>query len=133
MDYESENHSKHLLIVHFIFVCKYRKKLLLKMGDTVKRMVMEIADEQDFSVLEMEVDKDHIHLLIQYNPAQSILSMVRLLKQLTTYRLWRESDCLELLSKNFWKEKTFWSDGYFACSIGNVSKDAITKYIKSQG
>ena len=75
------------------------------MGDTVKRMVMEIADEQDFSVLEMEVDKDHIHLLIQYNPAQSILSMVRLLKQLTTYRLWRESDCLELLSKNFWKEK----------------------------
>ncbi len=29
--------------------------------------------------------------------------------------------------------KTFWSDGYFACSIGNVGKDAIEKYIQNQG
>nr|WP_299351006.1 transposase [uncultured Catenibacterium sp.] len=27
----------------------------------------------------------------------------------------------------------FWSDGYFACSIGEVSSATIQKYIKSQG
>ncbi|MCD5415009.1 MAG: transposase, partial [Clostridiales bacterium] len=27
----------------------------------------------------------------------------------------------------------FWSDGYFACSVGNVSRETIQKYIKSQG
>ena len=37
------------------------------------------------------------------------------------------------LAKFFWKEKTFWSDGYFPCSIGNVSKEAIEKYIQNQG
>ena len=31
------------------------------------------------------------------------------------------------LAKFFWKEKTFWSDGYFSCSIGNVSKETIEK------
>lgn len=37
------------------------------------------------------------------------------------------------LKKHFWKENTFWSDGYFACSIGQVSKDVIEKYIQTQG
>ena len=37
------------------------------------------------------------------------------------------------LAKFFWKEKTFWSDGYFLCSIGNVSKETIEKYIQNQG
>ncbi|MCB7078781.1 IS200/IS605 family transposase, partial [Caldibacillus thermoamylovorans] len=35
MKYISENHSKHLLLCHLIFVCKYRKKLLLKVGDDI--------------------------------------------------------------------------------------------------
>lgn len=35
-------------------------------------------------------------------------------------------------NRNFWKERTFWSDGCFSCSVGNVSKEAILKYIKAQ-
>ncbi|MEA1974640.1 MAG: transposase, partial [Bacillota bacterium] len=38
----------------------------------------------------------------------------------------------ENLKNHFWKERTFWSDGYFACSIGNVSKEAIERYIEEQ-
>ena len=37
------------------------------------------------------------------------------------------------LAKFFWKEIIFWSDGYFSCSIGNVSKETIEKYIQNQG
>ncbi len=40
MEYISENHSKHLLMCHLIFVCKYRKKLLLKVGDDIKTEVV---------------------------------------------------------------------------------------------
>jgi putative transposase len=38
----------------------------------------------------------------------------------------------EYLSQHFWKERTFWSNGYFSCSIGNVSKEIIQKYIQEQ-
>ena len=38
-----------------------------------------------------------------------------------------------VLFKQYWKEKTFWLDGYFACSIGEVSSATIQKYIVSQG
>ena len=83
--------------------------------------------------MEMEVGKDHIHLLISYNPIQSILDIVRLLKQISTYRIWRRNNNHIYLGKQFWKERTFWGDGYFACSIGNVSKEIIEKYIQGQG
>jgi putative transposase len=133
MDYASKNHSKFLLICHLIFVCKYRKQLLVKLGEQIKIIFAVIVRTQNINIVEMEVDKDHIHLLVQYNPTQSILSIVRSFKQLSTYRIWRQNDNQFYLRKHFWKEKTFWSDGYFSCSIGNVSREVIEQYIKSQG
>lgn len=131
MEYISENHSKHLLVCHLIFVCKYRKKLLLKIGDDIKTEIESIANHYGWQIIEQEIDKDHIHILIRYSPKWSILEIVRLLKQLTTYRMWQKHN--KYLSQHFWKERTFWSDGYFSCSIGNVSKEIIQKYIQEQG
>ncbi|MBZ5752497.1 IS200/IS605 family transposase [Metabacillus rhizolycopersici] len=131
MDYHTKNHSNFLLMCHLIFVCKYRKKLLIQLGNDVKQLMHDIANRYHFRIVEMEVDKDHIHLLIQYEPKMSILEIVRLLKQMTTFHIWKQHE--KYLSKHFWKEQTFWSDGYFACSIGNVSKEMIQKYIHEQG
>ena len=133
MGYTSRNHSKYFLIVHLIFVCKYRKKLLMKLGNEIKVLMYEIAENNDFGVIEIEMDKDHVHFLIEYNPAQSVLGLVRLLKQISTYRIWRQNGNDIFLKKHFWKERTFWSDGYFACSIGQVSKEIIERYIQTQG
>ena len=133
MNYISQNHSKYLLMTHLIFVCKCRKHLLIKFGEEVKTIFSNIAKEYGMNIIEMEIDKNHIHLLVQYHPTQSILEIVRLFKQISTYRIWRQNNNYIYLKKCFWKEKTFWSDGYFACSIGNVSKETIEKYIQNQG
>ena len=120
-------------MVHLIFVIKYRKQILIKYGSEIKQMLSNIAEEKNFKIIETEVDKDHVHLLVNYSPAQSILDIVRSLKQVSTYRIWRQNNNYLYLSKQFWKERTFWSDGYFACSIGNISKETIEKYIQNQG
>jgi len=39
----------------------------------------------------------------------------------------------DVLSQEFWLEKTFWSDGYFVCSIGEASPETIREYILNQG
>lgn len=131
MEYRSLNHSKFLLLFHTIFVCKYRKKLLIKLGDEIKDIIMDISAESDFDIETMEVDVDHIHLLINSVPKLSPLSIVKKLKQMSTHRIWINNKVL--LRKHFWKEHTFWSDGYFISSIGNASEDTIRKYIESQG
>ena len=133
MDYISQNHSKHLLMCHLIFSCKYRKKLLIRCGNEIKQILYDIAEEKNLNIIEMEVDKDHIHILVQYPPTKSILDVVRLFKQISTYRIWRQNNNRIYLKKQFWNERTFWGDGYFACSIGQVSKEIIEKYIQNQG
>ena len=129
--YQTKNHSKFLLSYHVIFVCKYRKKLLDQMGNRIKMIMDEIADSNDFEIVEIEVDRDHIHLLIRSEPKLSPLMIVRRLKQESTIAIWKIAN--RFLSRHFWKERTFWSDGYFVSTIGVASEETIEKYIKSQG
>ena len=55
---------------------------------------------------------------------------VRNIKQMINHKIWQYAPNLK---KQFWNEKTFWSDGYFACSVGNASAGTIRKYIQEQG
>jgi putative transposase len=71
----------------------------------------------------MEVDTDHIHFLIEYEPKVSVTQIVKCLKRETTHRLWEDHE--GYLKKQFWNERTFWSDGFFACSIGEASDETI--------
>ena len=48
-----------------------------------------------------------------------------------TYHIWEKYSAY--LSKCFWKERTFFSDGYFISSIGNVSQETLKNYIENQG
>ncbi|MFV0467194.1 MAG: IS200/IS605 family transposase [Lachnospiraceae bacterium] len=73
MDYISENHSKHLLMCHLIYVCKYRKKLLVRLGEYIKQETQRIANHYDWEIIEQEIVNDHIHLLIRYSPKWSSL------------------------------------------------------------
>lgn len=133
MDYISKNHSKYMIMTHLIFVCKYRKHLLIEFGVEVKELIYNISKEKGVDIIEMEVDKDHIHILISQSPKHSILEIVRWFKQISTYRIWRQNNNHVYLSRQFWKERTFWSDGYFACSVGSVNREVIEKYIRNQG
>lgn len=79
----------------------------------------------------MEVDKDHMHLLVGYDTTDRVCDIVKIVKQETTYHLRQKYNVL--LSKHYWKKTIFWSDGYFACSVGEVSLKTIKKYIENQG
>ena len=58
--------------------------------------------------------------MIETEPTMSISKIVNLMKSYTTYHIWKKY--LDYLRKHFWKEHTFWTDGYFVCSVGNVSE-----------
>lgn len=130
--YITTNRSKHNLKIHLILVCKYRKKLLTSnISLDLKNIIRYIEQKSDFDILEMETDKDHIHFLIQFPPKVAISSIVNRIKSITTYHIWKKH--YYFLVKHFWKEKTFWTDGYFVCSIGQASPETIKLYIQNQG
>lgn len=122
-NYRSLNHSKFTLTYHIIFVCKYRKKLLIKYGNDIKQIMFDISKRYDFIIKEMEVDKDHIHMMIESVPKLSPLMIIRILKQQSTINIWRIYK--RELKKCFWNENTFWTDGYFVSTIGEISSKTL--------
>ena len=130
--YNRHNRRKYSLKVHIVLVTKYRKQLLKdSIAKDVKQEILDIAYTRGYEIIAIETDKDHIHFLLSYDTADRVCDIVKIVKQETTYCLWQKYS--SVLSKQYWKEKTFWSDGYFACSIGEVSSATMQKYIESQG
>lgn len=106
---------------------------------TTASVLMELyKEQQEILRAYQSVGKLEIHnlkgedFIIRYIPRLSITSIVRKLKQESTYHIWRSTH-RSFLFKHFWKERTFWSDGYFVCSIGEASPDTIRQYIITQG
>lgn len=115
-----------------IFVCKYRKKLLVGSVEyDMKQIMQNISDLSNFDIEVMETDKDHIHMMIRSEPKLSPLQIVKRLKQMSTTAIWKRHE--NYLGHVFYREGTFWTDGYFVSSVGNVRQETIKKYIENQG
>jgi putative transposase len=131
-EYQHRRHNKNLLMVHLILVTKYRKSLFSgALREDVKQIIFDICAEHHWYVRRMETDKDHIHILLQYSPNDSVSNIVSVIKQYSTHRMWGKHS--KILGQHYWKHKCLWSGGYFAASVGNASQETIKHYIENQG
>jgi putative transposase len=100
--YHHASHSKYLLHYHFVFCCKYRKKLLkYALEAEIKQLFLDIADKSKFSIDMMEADIDHIHVLVDAPPTLSPFDIVNRLKSQSTFHIWKKFT--KLLTKHFWE------------------------------
>ena len=92
---------------------------------------MDIANKSDFSINEIEVDEDHVHMLIQSVPKLSPLQIIRKLKQTSTVRIYKTFP--EISDIFLTNKKIFWSSSYFVASVGQLDEKTVTAYIINQG
>lgn len=104
---------------------------MLIIGAVEYDMKQIMQNLSDFNIEVMETDKDHIHMMICSEPKLSPLQIVRRLKQMSTIAIWKKHE--NYLRHVSYKENTFWTDGYFVSSVGNVCQETIKKYIENQG
>ena len=97
----------------------------------MKNIILKLSQKNDFSSETLEIDGDLLHMLIYSVPTISVSSIVRVLKQQSVIAIWKNHS--NELKKYFWKGKTFWTNGYFVSSIGQVSETTVKKYIEIQG
>lgn len=119
------------LSIHLIFVVKYRKKLLIPFGEEIKQLLLERASMSNkFEIESIEVDEDHVHMLINMSPHETVKNIVKQLKSHTVYHIW---DRHPELKDQFWKKRMFWSNGYYVSSVGEADRETVRKYINQQG
>lgn len=100
--YKTYGHAKTNLKYHFIFSTRYRRKCLTGIHDEVIDAFSYVEQKSNFSILKMELDKDHIHFLIEFKPSLSIDSVVNRMKSMSTNYLYAK--CKRHLRQFYWNK-----------------------------
>ena len=127
-DIHSLSHSKWNCKYHIVFAAKYRRKVFygtkrLEIGQILR----QLCNWYGVTLLEAEACPDHIHMLLSIPPKLSVGDFMGYLKGKSTLMIYDRHP--ELQSK--WN-KAFWARGYYVETIGNITDEAVQKYIKEQ-
>lgn len=124
------SHTTHRLMYHIVWLPKYRKKILKgTVKERVEELLRECAEINEWKIHELNIQLDHVHLLIQIPPSISVSKAVQFLKGKSSKVVRAE---LPKEIKNMLWGKDFWADGYFAETFGHSSEEAMRNYVKNQ-
>lgn len=110
MDNRSLSHTRWKCQYHIVFIPKYRKRILYgRLREDVKEIISTLCKYRKVDIIAGAVCKDHVHLSVAIPPKESI------------------SDFMGYL-----KGKAFRARGYYVETIGNITEEAVQKYIREQ-
>jgi putative transposase len=130
-EYLHKKHNVSVLIYHLVFPAKYRRAVFDEEVDQVlKEVCLEIEKRYEVKFLEIGVDKDHVHYLVQSVPTYSVTKLVIMIKSLTAREIFKKCPGVK---KKLWGGE-FWSDGYYASTVGKHGNEGmVKKYVEAQG
>jgi putative transposase len=128
-EYRKGSHTVYKLHYHFVFITKYRKPALRgDVGAKVRDLIREICQGMDVSILKGHVRPDHVHLMLSVPPDMAPSRVMQAIKGKTSHHLLMD---FRQLRREFWG-RHLWARGYFVCTTGNVTDEAIKLYIEQQ-
>ncbi|MDH7514096.1 MAG: IS200/IS605 family transposase [Clostridiales bacterium] len=122
------SHSVYDTSYHLVWCPKYRKNIFVReeVRERAKQMIQEICEDYSIEIIEMEITKEHVHMLASFPPSRSIGEVVRIIKSKSGRGLFREFPGLK---RRLWSGE-LWEDGYFARTVGDrMTREVIEKYI----
>ena len=129
--YIHKSHNVSVLIYHYVIPAKYRRAVFtMEVENEIKEICLEIEKRYEIKFLEIGIDKDHVHLLVQSVPTYSPKKIIQMIKSITAREIFSRKP--EVKAKLWGGE--FWSDGYYVGTVGkHANEDVITNYVKGQG
>ncbi len=128
MDSKSLSHTKWKCQYHIVFIPKYRKKQLYgRLREDVREVIATLCRYKNVEILEGAVCLDHVHLCVCIPPKLSVSQFMGYLKGKSALMIYAKHP--ELGSKF---NKSFWARGYYVATVGNITEEAIKKYIQEQ-
>ena len=114
---------------HIVWCVKYRRKVLTnKIENSLKEILNKIAEDNNFNILEINGDLDHIHLLIECSPQHYIHNILKAVKGVSTRLLIKQ---FPFIKSKLWGGQ-LWNPSYFIATVSENTEEQIRNYIKSQ-
>ncbi len=130
-DHLKKSHNKTLIIFHLVCPVKYRRKVFTSGNETTfKSICLELGERYNYRFLEIGIDEDHVHFLIQTGPNILISDMVKAIKSITAIEMFKRHPEVKMF---LWGGE-FWTDGYYLNTVGQYGNlKMIENYVKKQG
>lgn len=130
-EYIHKSHNVSVLLYHFVCPSKYRRVVFSKAVDkTLKDICLEISKRYEIYFLEIGVDQDYVHFLIQSVPMKSPTQIITIVKSLTAREIFKKHPEVQ---EQLWGGE-FWTDGYFVNTVSKFGDESsISKYVRDQG
>ena len=115
---------------HLVWVTKYRKQVFTtdKRIADMKAILKDIAERNSIEIYSMEVMPNHIHMMISFAPKFTPSSIVKAFKGGSAKQWFIQ---YPETKQQLWGGH-LWSPSFFMSTLGNVSKEIVSKYINSQ-
>ncbi|MEO6348765.1 MAG: IS200/IS605 family transposase [Aquaticitalea sp.] len=127
--YKKLSHVVYKCEYHIVWVPKYRLRILKgEIKDLVENDIRMLCEWKSCEVQELNVQDDHIHLLVSVPPKISISKLMGTLKGKIAIKMFKSYPMLK--KKPYWGNH-FWARGYFVSTVG-LDEDMIKKYVKYQ-
>src|SRR5262249_58413184 len=105
---------------HLVWVPKYRFRMLQgPVGREVQKCLMTFCQQLGSQIVEMNVQVDHVNLLVKVPPRVSISELMGVLKGRTAIRLFNEFPSLR--KKPYWGNH-FWAKGTVSIRSGSIAR-----------
>lgn len=127
--YKKLSHSLWLCTYHIVFCPKYRYKILEGQTEVfVRNQLYRLCSQKDqVNIEEINIQSDHVHLIISIPPKYSVSEMMGYLKGKVAVKLFAHQ---KELTKQYWG-KHLWRRGYCVSTVG-LNEEQIRKYVKWQ-
>ena len=125
-----KRHNKTLLLYHIVFPVKYRREVFTDIvSGTLRDCCVEISKRYEIHFVEIGMDDDHVHFLVQSVPTLSVRRIVTIMKSITAKKIFKRH---KEVKKLLWGGH-FWTSGYYANTVSEYSNaEGIKKYIANQ-
>ncbi len=123
------SHSLYECKYHIVFCPKYRHRIFKgEIAEYTRQQIYSlIQQKENVEVLELNIQDDHIHLVVTIAPKYAISEIMGYLKGKLALRLFRQ---YEHLGKRYWG-RHLWSRGYCVSTVG-LDEEKIRKYVRWQ-
>jgi putative transposase len=127
--YRKLTHVVYKCDYHIVFTPKYRFRILTgEISRMLEQDMRSICQWKDVEIDEMNIQLDHVHIIVSIPPRLSISDFMGIMKGKTAIKLMRSYPNLK--KKPYWGNH-FWSRGYFVNTVG-INEEMIRRYVKHQ-
>ena len=129
--YIHKRHNVSVLMYHVVCAAKYRRVVMSEqVNEVLRQACLEIEKRWEIRFLEIGLDRDHAHFLIQSVPTYRATRIVTTVKSVIAREVFAH---VPEVKEKLWGG-AFWGEGYFVNTVGqHGSEKVIAAYVQGQG